>query len=198
MSTIALVLTVGLAQNVILVHYLGVGQLPAVVFHPRRAAVVAGVLTLALVWVALVYWTVYRFVLFPLQLLVLVTPTLALIIGVSALFGIRVATYLLPYRRRAIVQVVPVALVNTTVFVVAMALVDHIAPLWQVLVAALAAGAGAFLALVPLAAIRAESRNHRIPASLRGDASVYLGAAFMALAIQQIDRLLHTFFVPLY
>ncbi|MCG8477868.1 MAG: hypothetical protein MI724_02145 [Spirochaetales bacterium] len=198
MSTTALILTAALAQNVILVHYLGVGQLPTVLFHPRRAAVVSGVLTLALVWVAAVYWTVYRFVLLPLGLLVLVTPTLAVIIGVSTLFGIRIATYLLPYRRRAIVQVVPVALVNTTVFVVAMALVERVAPLWQVLVAALAAGAGAFLALVPLAAIRAESRNHRIPEPFRGDASVYLGAAFMALAIQQIDRLLHAFFVPLY
>ena len=198
MSTIALVLTVALAQNVILVHYLGVGQLPAVVFNPRRAAGVSAVLTLSLVWVALIYWTVYRFVLFPLQLNVLVTPTLAVIIGVSALFSVRIATYLLPYHRRRIVQIVPVALVNTTVFVVTMAVVDHVAPLWQVLVAALAAGAGAFLALVLLAAIRAESRNHRIPSALRGDASVYLGAAFMALAIQQIDRLLHTFFVPLY
>jgi hypothetical protein len=49
-----------------------------------------------------------------------------------------------------------------------------------------------------MAAIRSELRDRRVPAWLRGDASVYLAAAMMALVIQQLDRALHQFFVPLY
>jgi Na+-transporting NADH:ubiquinone oxidoreductase subunit NqrE len=87
---------------------------------------------------------------------------------------------------------------NFTVFVAASAIVDAVDTLALVLLAALATGIGLFLALVPLAAIRRELRNRRLPEVLRGDASVYIAAALMALAIQQIDRLLQTLPVPIF
>tara|TARA_B100000614_G_scaffold203439_1_gene184982 strand:+ start:105 stop:701 length:597 start_codon:yes stop_codon:yes gene_type:complete len=198
MSTVALIVSVALTQNVVLVHYLGVYPLPAIVHDPRRAGVFSAAVTVALVWVSLVYWVVFRFVLVPLDVTILGTVVAAGIVAGSTVLGVRLGSQLFPFHRRRIRQGTPAALVNVTVLVVSMALVEQVPTLWQALVGALAAGVGLTLALVPLAAVRRELRNRRIPAALRGDVSVYLAAAMMALAIQQIDALLQRFLVPLY
>jgi electron transport complex protein RnfA len=198
MSALSLIITVSLAQNVVLVHYLGVFPLPAVVRSPRRATVMSGAVTAALLWVAVCYWIVHRYVLVPLGLEVLGTLTLAGITAASVLAALRLGTMIAPFHRRRLRRALPAALVNATVFVVSAAAVDHGMRLWEVLLLAPATGAGLLLALVPMAAIRSELRDRRVPAWLRGDASVYLAAAMMALVIQQLDRALHQFFVPLY
>ena len=198
MSVVALIVSLSLTQNVILVHYLGVYPLPAIVHSPRRAAIMSLGVTAALVWVALLYWAVYHTVLVPLQLEILDTITVAIIIAVSTIGAIRVGTFIAPFHHRRFRQGVPAAMVNVTVFVVATALVESVASLGLVLAAALATGAGLFLALVPMAAIRSHLRNRRRAWFLRGDAAVYLAAALMALAIQQVDRLLQGFYIPLF
>jgi electron transport complex protein RnfA len=198
MSPLALVMTIALAQNVILVHYLGVYPLPAIIYSPRRAATMSLAVAAGLVWVTAVYWVVYRFALEPLGTEVLGTLALAIIAGGSTIIALRLGTALFPFHRRQLRQGAPAALVNVTVFVVSMALVEEGIDFLFALAGALAAGAGLFLALVPMAAIRNRMRTRRMPAALRGDVTVYLAAAMMALAIQQVDVLLHRFFVPLY
>ncbi|MEX2444896.1 MAG: Rnf-Nqr domain containing protein [Alkalispirochaeta sp.] len=198
MSTIGLIMTVALTQNVVLVHYLGIYPLSAVVRSPRRAFVMSLATTAALVWVALMHWFVYRFVLLPLDVTVLASISLTTVIALSLVVALRIGSILFPFHRRQLRQGAPAALVNVTVFVVTMALVEEVPTLTHVLVGALAAGIGLMLALVPIAAVRLELRHRRIPWILQGDVSVYLAAAMMALAIQQIDGLLHQFFIPLY
>ncbi len=198
MSMIALVMTVALAQNVVLVHHLGIYQLSAVVRSPRRALVMSVATTAALVWVGLIHWLVYRFLLVPLNLEVLSTISLATVLAVTLVLVLRVGSLLFPFNRRQLRQGAPAALINVTVFVVTMALVEEVPSLLYVLAGALAAGIGLGLALVPIAAVRAQLRHRRIPWILQGDVSVYLAAGMMALAIQQIDGLLHQFFIPIY
>jgi electron transport complex protein RnfA len=198
MSTIALIMTLALTQNVVLVHYLGIYPLSAVVRSPRRAFIMSLVTTVALLWVAIVHWVVYQLVLVPLDVTVLATVTLTAVIAVSLVLALRVGSVLFPFQRRRLRQAAPAALVNVTVFVVAMALVEGVPSLMHVIAGALAAGFGLMLALVPIAAVRLELRHRRIPWILQGDVTVYLAAAMMALAIQQLDGLLHRFFIPLY
>ncbi|MFW5827229.1 MAG: Rnf-Nqr domain containing protein, partial [Alkalispirochaeta sp.] len=193
-----LVMTVALAQNVVLVHHLGIYQLSAVVRSPRRALVMSVATTAALVWVGLIHWLVYRFLLVPLNLEVLSTISLATVLAVTLVLVLRVGSLLFPFNRRQLRQGAPAALINVTVFVVTMALVEEVPSLLYVLAGALAAGIGLGLALVPIAAVRAQLRHRRIPWILQGDVSVYLAAGMMALAIQQIDGLLHQFFIPIY
>jgi len=195
---IALIMTVALTQNVVLVHYLGIYQLSAVVRSPRRALVMSVATTAALVWVGSIHWLVYRFVLLPLNVPVLSTISLATVLAVSLVLVLRIGSLLFPFYRRQLRQGAPAALVNVTVFVVTMALVEEVPSVVHVVAGALAAGIGLGLALVPIAAVRAELRHRRIPWILQGDVGVYLAAAMMALAIQQIDGLLHQFFIPLY
>lgn len=198
MSTIALVMTVALAQNVVLVHYLGIYPLAAVVRSPRRAFFMSLATTAALVWVGLVHWALYRYVLLPLDVTILSTISLATVIAVTLVLVLRIGSYLFPFYRRQLRQGAPAALVNVTVFVVVMALVENVSSLPHVMAGAVAAGAGMMLALVPIAAVRLELRHRKVPWILQGDVVVYLAVAMMALAIQQIDGLLHQFFIPLY
>lgn len=198
MSMIALIMTVALTQNVVLVHYLGIYQLSAVIRSPRRALMMSVATTAALVWVGSIHWLVYRFVLLPLNVTVLSTISLATVLAVSLVLVLRIGSMMFPFYRRQLRQGAPAALVNVTVFVVTMALVEEVPSLVHVVAGALAAGIGLGLALVPIAAVRTELRHRRIPWILQGDVSVYLAAAMMALAIQQIDGLLHQFFIPLY
>ena len=199
MSVWAIILTASLAQNVILVHYLGVWPLPVVLQSPRRAMALSASITAALVWVSAVYWVIRRLVIEPLGVDVLDTLVLTTILALSTLGAMRLGSQIAPYYRKRIMQTVPVVVVNTTVFVVSMGLVRSVETYPHVLLGAIAAGAGLFFALVPLAAVRVHFDRTRSPASLlRGDVSVYLATAVMALAIQQIDVLLQRFLVPLY
>lgn len=198
MTAIGIILTASFVQNVILVHYLGISPLTPALLSPRRAAAISAGITLALLWVSLLFWVVYRVVLIPLNAQLLETLALTVIIALSAVGAMRLGAQLFPYARRAIRRAVPVVTINMTVFVVAMGTVHTVEPLWQVLLAATAAGAGVFIALVPLSAIRLHFENGASPSIIRGDVAAYLAAAVAALAIQRIDTLLHAFFVPLY
>jgi electron transport complex protein RnfA len=199
MSPLAIVLTASLAQNVILVHYLGVWPLPVVLQSPRRAVYLSASITAALMWVSGVYWLIRRVVIVPLGVEVLETLVLTAILALSTLGAMRLGSQIAPFYRKRIMQTVPVILINTTVFVVSMGLARSVETYPEVLLGAVAAGAGLFFALVPLAAVRVHFERTQPPSSLlRGDVSVYLATAVMALAIQQIDVLLQRFLVPLY
>ncbi|MFP4151648.1 MAG: Rnf-Nqr domain containing protein [Alkalispirochaeta sp.] len=198
MTVIGIILTASLAQNVILVHYLGISPLTPALQSPGRAAAISAGITLALLWVSALFWIVNRVVLVPLNAQILETLTMTLIIAFSAVGAMRLGAQLFPYGRKAVRRAVPVVMINTTVFVVAMGTVHTVEPLWLVLLAAIAAGAGVFVALVPLSAIRLHFENGGAPSIIRGDIAAYLAAAVAALAIQRIDTLLHAFFVPLY
>lgn len=198
MSVLSLVVTLALGQNVVLVHYLGVYPLPAILHSPRRAAAMSLAVTGAVLWVSLMYWVAFHFVLVPLDLEVLDTVVGAVVVAFSTVGGVRLATVIAPYRRREIRQFVPAALVNVTVFVVALSLVEQFAHVGYVAAGALAVGAGFALATIPLAAVRRELRDRRVPRILQGDVVVYLTLAMMALAIQQIDGLLVRYLVPVF
>ena len=192
MSVWAIVLTASLAQNVILVHYLGVWPLPVVLQSPASGALSSPQRSLAaLVWVSAVYWVIQRLVIEPLGVDVLgyarayhvsshALPLLERCGWVLRLRHFIGSKSCGPYR---------LIVVNTTVFVVSMGLARSVETYPQVLLGAVAAGAGLFFALVPLAAVRVHFERTRSPSSLlRGDVSVYLATAVMALAIQQTRR----------
>lgn len=198
MSAWAIILTASLAQNVILVHYLGLWPFPAAVQSPRRAIVLSASVTAALVWTVCCYWIIHRVLLRPLGLEILETVVLSSVIALSAIGAMRLGTQLFPYHRKSIHALIPAAFVNVTVFVVSMGLTDSLDRFGSVLLGAIATGLGLFIALVPLSAIRLHFERRGAVTIIRGDISVYLAAGLMALAIQQIDTLLHAFFVPLY
>ncbi len=198
MSTLGIIITASLAQNVILVHYLGIWPLPAVLRTPERGALIGGAVTLSLVWVSLVFWALRRWVIVPLELYVLETLILASVIALSSIGAIRLGGQLFPFRRRLIKRMVPFVMINMTVFVVSMGLVYNVDSAGHVVVGALAAGAGLLLAIVPIAAVRVHFATANVPRLLRGDVPVYLATAIMAFTIQQIDQLLQQFLVPLF
>lgn len=198
MSPLAIVITASLAQNVILVHYLGIWPFPAAVQSPKRAVLLSGAVTGALVWTASVFWIVSRLVLLRFGLEILETVVLTTLIALSTIGAMRLGSQIFPFYRKQIHAIIPAAFVNVTVFVVTMGLVDALDGYGHVVLGALAAGLGLFIAIVPLAAIRKHFETRGASSIIRGDVSVYLATALMALAIQQIDTLLHRFFIPLY
>ena len=198
MSVLGVFLTASLAQNVLLVHYFGVWPLAPSVYTPRRAAFVSISVTVALMWVTTIYAVLHRFVLGRFQLIYLETLTLVLVLVATVLLTVRVGTYLAPFLRRNLTEYTPIFVVNTTVFVVAISVPRVVDRFFLVPLAALAAGFGLFLAVVPIAAIRKHMDRSRVPRIIRGDVSVYLATALTALAIQQIDRLFIRMIEPLW
>ncbi len=198
MSALAVFLTASLAQNVILIHFFGVWPFGPAVYSPRRAAVVSGVVTIALVWVTAVYALVRGVVLTRWDLVYLETITVVLILLATVVSVVRLGTRFAPYYRGLILRGTPFVVINTTVFVVATSVPRVAENATSVLLAALGAGVGLFVALVPIAAIRRHLDRSRLPRALRGDVSVYLATAFTALAIQQIDRIFLSFLEPLW
>ncbi len=198
MSVLGIIVTASLAQNVVLVHFLGLWPFPAVVHSPKQSALISVCVTVALLWVAVVFWLISRWVLVPLDLAVLETVTLAAVMGLSALGGIRLGGQIAPFHQRLVRQLVPVVMVNMTVFVVTMGLVHQAESLQQVVAGAVAAGFGLLLAVVPISAVRVHFTTANVPRLLRGDVSVYLATSVMAFAIQQIDQILQPFLVPLF
>ena len=197
MNPVSVVLTMAVVQNVVLIHYLGIHPLTASVRDPRRAALLSGGVTLALLWVAVLFWVGYHSILVPLGVPVLATLLLVLIIALTTIAVLRVGSLWFPFHRRAIRHTVPAILVNVTVFVVPMALAEGVNRLGLALLGAIAAGLGLFMVLVPLAAVRDSLQYRRIPPALRGEVIVYLAAALMALALLQLEGLLQRFLVPI-
>ncbi len=198
MTFVGIILTASLAQNVILVHFLGIWPFHSAVRSPGRSTAVSLMVTAALLWVSVVYWLVSRWVIAPLNAYVLETLILVVIITGTLALCVRVGGWLAPYRRRDVIELTRIGVVNMTVFVVAMGLGHNVETLPEVVIGALAAGLGVFIALVPISAVRVRFSGAHVPKALRGDVSVYLATAFMALAIQQVDRLLQPFVMPLF
>lgn len=198
MSAIAVFVTASLAQNVVLVHFFGVWPYPATVFSPRRGAIVAAWVTIILLWVSTVYGLIYRTVLGPFGLVYLETLTLVLILLATLFAAIRLGTLVAPFRHETLVRYAPIVILNTTVFVVSISIPGVVDQFRLIPVAAVGAGAGLFLAMVPIAAIRHHLDRARLPRALRGDVSAYVATALTALAIQQIDRLFVSILEPLW
>lgn len=198
MSLLAVFVTASIAQNVILVHFLGLWPYAPVVVSPRRGAAVAAAVTVVMVWVATVYGAIHRLILSPFALEYFETLTLVLVL-LGTVYGIaRVAAPVAPFAKAMITRYAPIMVLNTTVFVVAISIPESVERISFMPVAALGAGVGLFLALVPIAAIRRHLDRRPIPRMIRGDVSAYIATALTALAIQQIDRLLLTVFEPLW
>lgn len=198
MTLPGLMLSLALAQNAILVHFLGVRPMPAVLASPRRALIVSAGTTVALVWVSTVVSLIGALLPQALFRWYLHTPVVALVIGVSVLGGMRLASLAAPFHRRTVVELVPTVLVNTSVFVIAMGLTRSELSVGWVAAGAFAAGVGLVITMVPLAWIVRHLSHARIPRALRGDASVYLVLAFAALVVQSLDQLLARIFVPVF
>lgn len=198
MTLPAVIITAALAQNVVLVHFLGIRPLSAAVVSPRRAVLLSGATTAALVWVTTVAWLLYRLLLEPIGLERFVTVMMALVVAVSVVVGVQLASRMVPFHRTDVHQTVPAVLLNATTFVVPMALVEQVPSYGLAIAGAISAGIGMLVALTLIAAVRGESERRRLPQPLRGDVMVYVGAAFLSLAIQQMDRLAHTWFTPLW
>lgn len=198
MTLPGLLLSLSIAQNVVLVHFLGVRPLPAVVASPRRAIIVSLATTIALVWVGMWTWLVDRLILAPTGAWYLQTSVIALVMGLSMLLAIRIASLIAPFARHRVAELTPTIFINATVFVVTTGLVEAELPFGWVVAGAAAAGLGLLIALVPIAAIVRHLSDSRIPRLLRGDASVFLALAMTALAVQQVDRLLARLLVPIF
>lgn len=198
MSPLAVFITASLAQNVILVDFLGIRPHPSIVYSPRRAAILSAAVTLVLLWVSTVYGAIDRMVLAPFGLVYLETLTLVLVL-LATLYGIvRLGVLVAPYRRAVLVRYAPILVLNTAVFVVAVSIPGVVTRFLLIPIAAFGAGIGLFLALVPIAAIRQHLERGRLPKALRGDVSAYIATALTALAIHQIDRLVLSVLEPLW
>lgn len=187
MSVTALVVTAVLTQNVILAQFLAPWPFPALLATPRRGALVSLALTVVFVWSATLYGIVYRTVLAPFGLVYLETITLVVILSVSLMLAARLAVALAPARYRLVRSTAPVLFLNAAVFVVATRLPQQVDRFAHLPLAAAATGAGVFLALVPLAAIRHRLDRARLPRALRGDTAVYIAVALTALVVQRLD-----------
>ncbi|SIP89211.1 Na+-translocating ferredoxin:NAD+ oxidoreductase RNF, RnfA subunit [Alkalispirochaeta americana] len=194
----ALLLTAAVAQNVVLVHFLAPWPLPDLVRSVRRSVLFSLGITLALVWVSLLYGALFRFVLLPLSLEYLATVSLLGVLAFSSAGGIALVSFFSPFSREHCARVLPVVFFNSTLFVVPMAIAAEVDSLRLMPAVAAAAGLGLFCALVPVAAVIRHLQGVRLPRVLRGEVIVLLAAAVFALALQQIDGLLASFIYPLW
>lgn len=190
MSLGSLLITVAIAQNVILVHFLGPWPFPLLLTSTRRSLMFSGGITLALVWVALLFGAVYRYVLLPFELEYLGTFVMLFVLAISLLVWTRIVTALWPFAVKTINRAMPVVFLNTTVFVVPMALAVEVDHFWYMVIAAFAAGLGLLCALVPIAAVYEHLHDRGLPRVLRGNVIILLATAIFALAMQQLDVLL--------
>ncbi len=198
MSLGMLILTAAVTQNVILVHFLGPWPFPALLTSVRRSFWFSLAVTGALVWVSVLYAALYRYVLVPLSLEFLGTFLLLAILATSVLFWGRFLGTRFPFTRRMIERTMTVVFLNATLFVVPMALAEAVDTFLYVPLAALAAGIGLILAMVPVAAAYQHLSAAGLPRILRGNVIVLVATAVFALALQQLDGLLTSFTYPLW
>lgn len=186
----SLIITVALAQNVILVHFLGPWPYPSLVSSTRQAAIYSGGITAALVWTAVLYGVVYKVLLQPFGLYFLETFALVMILSGSYLLWMAVITRVFPHLIQQIRRIMPIVFLNATVFVVPMALAAEVRNVLFIPIAAAAAGVGILVVLVPIAAINERLRDSRLPRILSGNAIILFITALFAFAVQQLDMLL--------
>lgn len=198
MSPGALILIAAVAQNVVLVHFLGLWPYPVLLSSVRRSALFSIAVTGALVWVSLLYASLFRFVLQPLGAEYLATFSLLVVLAASYIVWIKIALVVHPFAGKAIRWAFPLIFLNATVFVVPMALAHAPVHLIYVPLVAFAAGVGLFVAVVPVAAMYQHLSTTRLPRVLRGNVIILLGTAVFALAIQQLDSVLATVSYPLW
>ncbi|TVR67449.1 MAG: hypothetical protein EA427_13760 [Spirochaetaceae bacterium] len=198
MSLGTLLLTAAFAQNVILVHFLGPWPFPVLLASLRRSVTFSLGITGALVWVSTVYALLFHLVLRPYSLEFMATFVLLTVLAFSYLLWTRIAVTVYPFSARAIGRAMPVIFLNTTVFVVPMALAEAVEPFWFIPLTALAAGAGLFLAVVPVAAFYEHLSTARLPRVISGNVIILLATALFALALYQLDVLLATAAYPLW
>lgn len=198
MSPGALLLSVAIAQNVVLVHFLAPWPYPVLVTSVRRSVYLSVGIAAALVWVSVLFALVYRFVLVPASLQVLSTLLLITILALSYLFWKRIAHFVAPFHSQSISRAMPIFFLNTTSFVVPMALGETLEVFSHIPLAAAAAGVGFFVAVVPVAAVYEHMSTAPVPRALRGNVSILLATAIFALAIRQLDILFASFAYPIW
>lgn len=198
MSLGTLLLTAAIAQNVILVHFLGPWPFPVLLASLRRSISFSLGITGALAWVSTLYALIFHFLLRPYGLEFLSTFLLLVVLAFSYLLWMRITLFVFPFGARAIRRAMPVVFLNTTLFVVPMALAEMVEPFWFIPLTAVAAGLGLFLAVVPVAAVYEHLSAARLPRVLSGNVIILLATAIFALALSQLDVLLATLAYPLW
>ena len=197
-DTLALILTLTLSQNVVLVHYLGLYPLNRTFHSPRIAFRIGVATTAALLWIGSIAWVIRRVVLVPLDAQPLWPVILAIVIGVSVPLALRVATLIAPFARRSFRRYIPLVGANVTVFVLVSALAQRLPSYGSLVIGCLAGGTGLTVALILVSAARVYLDGRRTPSWLKGDTAIYLTLAVAALAVQQLAGVLQPYLVPLY
>ncbi len=198
MTAIGLIVTLAFAQNVVFVDFLAVSRFEAAARSVRRAHHVAINVTLSMIVLATAYAALVRFVLRPIGLEYLELIVLAMLVGSGHVAYRRLAVALAPFSIHWVNEVGSLLAANATLFGVALVSAEYVYPFYLVPVAALAAGVGLYLALVPLAAIRRRLTVTGVPAPFAGEAVLFVSAGMIALVLAAIDQTLFVLFPPIW
>ena len=195
MSTLGVVLTAAVWQNLVLIRFAAPWPLSAIVLNPRRACAVTVAIGVAATLVASVYGLVAYTVLLPARLDLATGPAVALIMALGYLAACRLTPLVTARHQTGALALARLALYNPATFQIALAsgraayLTQR--PLLLVLVP-LAATVGIALAVTPIAAIRRSRRGVDV------DTQTFLALALYSLGLSQCTSFSRSLFVPLW
>ncbi len=198
MSGFALLITLLVGQNIVLVNYLAPWAFFSRLQSPRQSLHFSLLITGATVWVAVLFALVFPYVLEPLNVVHAATIALVIVQVLSFLLWRRVGQYVLPYHWGLVNRLALVSFLNVTVFVVSMALALAEVPLWQVPLGALFAGVGMLAVMVPVAATRNRMELGGGSAVLDGAVVALLATAVFALLAGYIAGAVEGLILPLF
>ncbi|MGA2765269.1 MAG: Rnf-Nqr domain containing protein [Spirochaetia bacterium] len=188
MSVLGIILTFALVDNIVLTRLLGICPCVGAPGGMRATAGTAAATGLLMSLSALAAWALQTFLLGPLALEFLRTPvfvlSVACLAGLLEVLARRAVPQLL---RAAGVPLAGIAFNCATVGVALIATRGGFGP-FESLVVGIAAGAGFFIALTLLSAIRERLEVEKVPESLRGLPLHLISAGLLAYAFMAFDR----------
>ena len=195
MSTLGVVLTAAVWQNLVLVRFAAPWPLSEVVLNPKRACAVTAALGVAAILVASVYGLIAYTVLLPARLDLATGPAVALIMALGYLVTCRLTPLVTARHQTGALALVRLALYNPATFQIALAS-GRAAYLTQrpflLVLVPLAATVGIALAITPVAAIR------RSRYGIDADTQILLALALYSLGLYQFMSFYHILLVPLW
>jgi len=190
MSYVGIIVTFVFVQNFALNRLLGICPFIGVSRSPGTSLGLGVVITVVSALSALAARTVYHQALLPLGLTYLETVSLVLIaVALVRLLGetVRRAS---PGLHAVFGGFLPLVTTNCVVLGIALVVVRDGYGAAESIVAGLAAGAGYFLALGLMAALRDSLRKEWVPKPFRGVSITFISAGLMSLAFMAFDRAL--------
>ncbi|HUJ75262.1 MAG TPA: Rnf-Nqr domain containing protein [bacterium] len=188
MSFLGIILTFSLVDNVVLTRLLGICPCVGAPGGMRATASTAAATGLLMSVSALAAWALETYVLLPLGLDFLKTPAFVLAVAcIAGLLDLAARRAVPQLLRAAGVPVAAVAFNCATLGVVLIAAKGGFTAL-QSLVVGLSAGAGFFIALTVLTAIREKLDVEQVPEWLRGLPLHLISAGLLAYAFLAFDR----------